>query len=101
MPTCKNCGSFVEDSATTCPFCNTEISVETNIPMDIDHAVDDEIIKQDESQDYVVQQKEDEDDFLFKTPEIEEIVSKETESQKMIPACPVKTNMYGQQIIQK
>ncbi|NHJ46431.1 MAG: zinc ribbon domain-containing protein [Asgard group archaeon] len=94
MPTCKNCGSFVEESATECPFCSTELTKEISIPIEIDHAVDEEIIKQDESQDFVIQQKDDNNEFLLKTPEIEEIVSSETESQKIVQLDIIPERKY-------
>jgi hypothetical protein len=94
MPTCDNCGSFVENSSATCPFCGKELPKDNSNINDIDQAVDVEIIKQDEPQDYIIQQKDDTDDFILQTPEIEEIVSSETESQKTIQLDIIPERKY-------
>ncbi|MBN1331053.1 MAG: hypothetical protein JXA54_16390 [Candidatus Heimdallarchaeota archaeon] len=84
MPVCKKCGSFVDDEVEFCPFCKTTFEHSSTNKLNID--IDDNNQK---ANGIIVQNPQktqneedfDEESFIIKTPDLDELVEQEQKEQ--------------------
>jgi hypothetical protein len=94
MPLCEECGSFVEDTITKCPFCGNELEVTRVERLDTNQTDEVIVIKQDKTIELPLPDDKLSEDFVLETPELEDIITSETDEPQSIELDIIPERKY-------